>query len=111
MSSNASSCSQPEPLTFNHRNKLTGRPKVDSKFPLPKRNGKFNSVGREVGVGLNTFDVTTLPVKPVQQYDITIVNDKRTPTRMVQMKVWKSKTMGQALGQGSWLFDGNKLAW
>ena len=80
-------------------------------IPLPKRNGKFNTLGREVQVNLNTFDILSPPSKPVQQYDITIVRDVGTPTRLIQMKVWKSKTLQQALGQGSWLFDGNKLAW
>ncbi|KIV99831.1 uncharacterized protein PV09_08501 [Verruconis gallopava] len=79
--------------------------------PLPQRGGKFNSLGREVNIGLNTFDVTSLPIKPAQQYDVTIVSDKGVPSRAVQMKVWKSNTLRNALGQGSWLYDGNKLAW
>jgi hypothetical protein len=85
--------------------------KVKSKTPLPKRNGKFNTLGREITLNLNTFDIISPPTKNVQQYDITIVSDKGAPTRVVQMKVWKSKAVQQALGKGSWLFDSNKLAW
>jgi eukaryotic translation initiation factor 2C len=78
---------------------------------LPSRVGKFNNVGKEISVGLNTFDVLSLPSKPVQQYDISISGINGTPSRMVCMKVWKCRTVQKGLGQGSCLFDGNQLAW
>jgi hypothetical protein len=78
------------------------------------RNARFNALGREAPVTLNVFDVLSLPSKTVQQYDVTIIFDiPRTegPSRMVQKKVWSSKTVSKAIGQDPWLFDGNKLAW
>lgn len=98
-----------------HADKLTHKQKVGAgKEPLPLRNGKFNTLGKETSINLNVFDVLSLPSKPVQQYDVTIVFDvsrEEGPSRMVQMKVWSSQTVSQAIGQDAWLFDGNKLAW
>jgi eukaryotic translation initiation factor 2C len=90
--------------------------KVKTEYPLPKRNGKFNTLGREIQLNLNTFDILSPPTKTVQQYDVTIVKkepskDPGGPSRVLQMKLWNSKTMLRALGQAPWLFDGNKLAW
>lgn len=81
-------------------------------MPLPQRDGKFNALGREVNVGLNTFDVLSMPTKPVQQYDVTIVQkDRGAAARPIAAKVWRSKAVRNALGKGNWLYDSNKLAW
>lgn len=82
-----------------------------SNFDTPKRNGVFSTVGQEISVKLNTFDVKKMPSIQVQQYDITIVGmtekERGAPSRMVQMKVWKSKTLTKALGNAPWLVRSN----
>jgi eukaryotic translation initiation factor 2C len=38
---------------------------------LPPRPKKFNSLGKEISLTLNTFNVLALPTKPVWQYDVS----------------------------------------
>lgn len=84
---------------------------LDSQLPL--RKGRYNTLGREAEINLNTFEVLGVPTKPVYQYDITMVDghNKQPDKRMLINKIWKSKAVQSGLGAGNWLFDGNKLAW
>lgn len=78
--------------------------KVDSKYTLPIRSGNFNNLGREVNVTLNTFDVKKTPTVKVQQYDLTIIDDKGVAaSRIASQKVFKSKALTSALGKAPWL--------
>lgn len=57
---------------------------------------------------LNSYEVTQLPQVTVHQYDVTIGSGSEK--RVVQNKVWRSKTRIQATGDKV-IYDGNKLAW
>ena len=71
---------------------------------------KPSSLGKEIQIGLNTFNVSQLPDKAVFQYDVLIGNGAEK--RGLIAKLWRSKAVAAALpNEKSWLFDGNKLAW
>ncbi|TKA80235.1 hypothetical protein B0A55_04157 [Friedmanniomyces simplex] len=67
-----------------------------------------STLGSPIKVGLNTFRVKKVPEESVYQYDV-IIGDG-TEKRGLMNKVWQSKAVRTALGQG-WIYDGNKLAW
>ncbi len=67
-----------------------------------------SKLGNAIKVGLNTFHVESLPGKPVYQFDVLIGSG--TEKRGLIKKLWASKSLKEALGQG-FIFDGNKLAW
>ena len=103
----------PAAITGNARNidlpgsvwsSISGRP-----VHLPSR-PKPSTLGKEVLIGLNTFNVVSLPKKDVWQYDI--LAGSGAEKRGLVMKLWESKAVKDALGGAKgWLFDGNKLAW
>lgn len=45
--------------------------KFDIPGELPRRPGKFNSVGKPLNVTLNTFNVDSFPTQLVYQYDVS----------------------------------------
>jgi eukaryotic translation initiation factor 2C len=67
-----------------------------------------SKLGTAIKVGLNTFHVEALPGKAVYQFDVMIGSG--TEKRGLIKKVWQSKGLKQALGDG-FIYDGNKLAW
>ncbi|KAF2144567.1 uncharacterized protein K452DRAFT_266507 [Aplosporella prunicola CBS 121167] len=81
---------------------------LDIPADMPKRPAKLNTQGREVVIGLNTFNVVAIPSKPIYQYDVIIGSGSEK--RGLIKAVWNSKTLQNQLGQ-NWIFDGNKIAW
>ncbi|OCL04728.1 Piwi-domain-containing protein [Glonium stellatum] len=95
---------------FRHFDTKTNTVKFDLPPSLPPRPKKFNSLGKEISLTLNTFNVLALPTKPVWQYDVTVGSG--TEKRGLIKKIWASKAVQQELGADNmWLYDGNKLAW
>jgi hypothetical protein len=45
--------------------------KLEIPGELPRRPGKFNSVGKPIAVMLNTFNVDKYPTQLVYQYDVS----------------------------------------
>ena len=45
--------------------------KLEIPSELPQRPAKFNRVGKEIKVTLNTFNVTKFPTQVVYQYDVS----------------------------------------
>ncbi|KAK7193057.1 hypothetical protein DPSP01_007599 [Paraphaeosphaeria sporulosa] len=80
---------------------------------LPRRPGKFNTIGKPVNVTLNTFNVDKFPTQIVYQYDISWGTGTDASKRVLVKKIWRSKAVKDALGepQNLWIYDGNKLAW
>jgi eukaryotic translation initiation factor 2C len=80
-------------------------------YALPtdfKRRPGFNTSGKAVQLGLNSWPVSQFPTKAIYQYDIIIGNGAEK--RAVIRKVWESKARIEKTGH-SLIFDGNKLAW
>lgn len=96
-----------DPTNFRHFDNKTNEVKYAVPSELPKRPG-MNKQGREVSIGLNTFNVLKFPTKPVYQYDVLIGSGAEK--RGLIKKIWNSTTVQKDLGQG-WIFDGNRLAW
>jgi eukaryotic translation initiation factor 2C len=73
---------------------------------LPARPAKPSAAGQAIKVGLNTFNVAGIKLKPVYQYDVMIGSG--TEKRGLIKKVWGviSKKLGAAF-----IFDGVNLAW
>ncbi|GAM83198.1 hypothetical protein ANO11243_011840 [Dothideomycetidae sp. 11243] len=71
---------------------------------------KASTLGREIQIGLNTFNISALPAAPVYQYDVLMGNgDEKKP---VIRKLWASKTLQTALPKANrWIYDGNKIAY
>lgn len=67
-----------------------------------------STLGQGLKVTLNTFDVTEFPTKKVYQFEVLVGSGAEK--RGLITKVWNSRTVTAALGQG-WIFDGNRLAW
>jgi hypothetical protein len=40
---------------------------------IPKRPAEFNKYGKEITVGLNTYNVLSYTSKPVHQYDVSLL--------------------------------------
>lgn len=76
--------------------------------PMPSRPLGPSSLGAQTKIGLNTFNVESMPTKSVYQFEVMIGSGAEK--RGLIKKVWQSKTVQQALGKG-WIFDGNRLAW
>ncbi|KAF2018363.1 eukaryotic translation initiation factor 2C 2, partial [Aaosphaeria arxii CBS 175.79] len=77
---------------------------------LPQRPPILNQYGREAFVSLNTYQVLQNPNGVAHQYDVSWspgVQDKRALIK----KLWASETTKKELGNGHWIYDGNKLAW
>jgi eukaryotic translation initiation factor 2C len=72
---------------------------------LPPR-PKPSSAGQAIKVGLNTFNVASIKLKPVYQYDVMIGSG--TEKRGLIKKIWEavSKQLGSPF-----IFDGVNLAW
>jgi eukaryotic translation initiation factor 2C len=73
---------------------------------LPPRPAKPSSAGQAIKVGLNTFNVAGIKLKPVYQYDVMIGSG--TEKRGLIKKVWES--VSKQLGS-PFIFDGVNLAW
>ncbi|KAF2815524.1 Piwi-domain-containing protein [Mytilinidion resinicola] len=93
---------------------------VELQSTCPPRPKKASTLGREIAVTLNTYNLFGMPTKTAYQYDITIVSQNPAkgttatdpPKRGLVKKIWESKAVKQELGDGHmWLHDGNKLAW
>ncbi|CAJ2509448.1 Uu.00g144740.m01.CDS01 [Anthostomella pinea] len=83
--------------------------KDDSRFTA--RPG-FNTSGKEVKVQLNTFPVVGWKDQDIIQYDLSVSPNPKDSRALIK-KVWNSRAVTQFLEKngGTWLFDGNKLAW
>ncbi|KAF2155375.1 Piwi-domain-containing protein [Myriangium duriaei CBS 260.36] len=69
-----------------------------------------STLGREIPVALNTFNVTSLPSAPVYQYDVLLGNGEEK--RPVVRKLLASKALRNSLPKPQrWIFDGNKIAY
>jgi eukaryotic translation initiation factor 2C len=81
---------------------------------LPQRPKNFNTLGRECGITLNTFNLVKTPNTVVHQYDLHFSGDANDYTKRVLLKkIFHSKGVKAALGEPAnlWVWDGNKLAW
>ncbi|KAF2470296.1 eukaryotic translation initiation factor 2C 2 [Lindgomyces ingoldianus] len=80
---------------------------------LPYRPSKFNTLGTELAVTLNTYNVIQAPSTTVHQYDIAWGQNTDATKRVLIKKIWNSKAVKAALGEPLhlWIYDGNKLAW
>ncbi|KAF2789751.1 Piwi-domain-containing protein [Melanomma pulvis-pyrius CBS 109.77] len=80
---------------------------------LPQRPAKFNNLGRECALTLNTFNVLQSPSTIVHQYDVSWGSDTDVTKRILIKKIWNSDAVKTALGEPTnlWVYDGNKLAW
>jgi eukaryotic translation initiation factor 2C len=78
---------------------------VDVPTVLPPR-PKPSSAGQAIKMGLNTFNVAGIKLKPVYQYDVMIGSG--TERRGLIRKVWE--IVGKKLGS-PFIFDGVNLAW
>jgi len=80
-----------------------------AKIAIPKRPAP-STLGRDIAVSLNTFNVTQYPNKPVQQFAVLIGSGQEK--KPLVMKLWRSKAVQDALPtQNSWIFDGDKIAY
>ncbi|TKA61731.1 hypothetical protein B0A49_11611, partial [Cryomyces minteri] len=94
-------------FVFRKFDQLTRDEKYDVPTDLPKRPAA-NKTGKEIVVGLNTFNIAAYPTKAVYQYDVIIGNGAEN--RGLIKHLWQSKAVREALGAG-WIFDGNRIAW
>ncbi|KAI9798585.1 MAG: hypothetical protein M1833_004722 [Piccolia ochrophora] len=93
---------------FRHYNYETNEVQYDFNTELPRR-PHFNTAGKEIKIGLNSFPITKYPTSTVYQYDVLIGSG--TEKRGLIQKVWDSKTVQAKLNHPSWIFDGNRIAW
>lgn len=49
----------------------TNANKMDIPEELPQRPEKFNTIGKEINIQLNTYPVLSFPKKKVYQYDVS----------------------------------------
>lgn len=75
--------------------------------PLPPRTAP-SKLGQAAKIGLNTFNVTEYPTKPVYQYDVMI--NKGDDKRGLIKSIWESQAVKKAIGD-DFIWDGNLLAW
>ena len=76
---------------------------------IPKRPSP-STLGRDIAVGLNTFNVIQHPSKPVQQYAVLIGSGAEKAALI--KKLWRSRAVQDALpNRNSWIFDGDKIAY
>ncbi|GAB7346160.1 hypothetical protein MBLNU457_4905t1 [Dothideomycetes sp. NU457] len=79
------------------------------KIQIPKRPNP-TTIGRDIAVGLNTYNVVQFPAKPVYQYNVLIGSGSEK--KPLIKKLWLSKAVQGALpSQNSWIFDGEKIAY
>ncbi|KAF2641273.1 Piwi-domain-containing protein [Massarina eburnea CBS 473.64] len=80
---------------------------------LPQRPIKFNTLGKEAPIVLNTFNVIQAPQHVVHQYDVHWGKGTDETKRALIKKIWNSKAAKEQLGEPEnlWIYDGNKLAW
>lgn len=69
-------------IFFRHLNRLTGEQikKYHVASDIITRPG-FNTIGKEINVGINAFPITHFPTKTVYQYDVssfTIITEYKT---------------------------------
>jgi eukaryotic translation initiation factor 2C len=102
-----------EARRFRHFEIDTNANKISVPDSLPQRPAKFNNLGTEAVVTLNTFNVVQAPNRVVYQYDVTWGKETDATKRILVKKIWNSKACKEALGEPDnlWIYDGNKLAW
>jgi hypothetical protein len=67
-------------LSFIKTDKLTGERKIELPDSLPPRPKKANTLGREIKMGINTYNLHGLPTRPAYQYDVSGLLDMILPT-------------------------------
>ncbi|ORY12741.1 Piwi domain-domain-containing protein [Clohesyomyces aquaticus] len=102
-----------DPREFRHYNIITNNIQYEIPDSLPFRPVKFNNLGTELAVTLNTYNVTSASTTVVHQYDISWGPNTDATKRALIKKIWNSRAVKEALGepQNLWIYDGNKLAW
>ncbi|KAI0024005.1 Piwi domain-containing protein [Xylariomycetidae sp. FL0641] len=72
----------------------------------------YNNSGRPIQIALNTFAVAGFVDKDIFQYDVTVSPNEKDSRALIK-KVWNSAAARKEFSSqgGTWLFDGNKLAW
>lgn len=112
-SKNASKHIPQDYMEFRNFNIVTNTFEYPIPNSLPQRPNKFNNLGREINLTLNTFNVLQAPNTIVHQYDVAWGAGTDSSKRVLIKKIWNSKAVKAALGepQNLWIYDGNKLAW
>ncbi|KAI9823313.1 MAG: hypothetical protein M1832_002537 [Thelocarpon impressellum] len=93
---------------FRTFNRDTNEVKYDIPTELPLRPKQTVSVGKEVNLRINSYNILKYPERTVYQYDIQVGNG--VEKRGLIKKVWGSEAIRRVTGP-SWIYDGNKIAW
>ncbi|TKX24540.1 Piwi domain-containing protein [Elsinoe australis] len=79
---------------------------------IQKRPEKPSTLGKQIQVGVNTFNVVGVPTAAVYQYAVLIGDGDEKKPKSLAMKLWHSQAIKKSLPSPvRWIFDGARLAW